>query len=304
MDILGLGYLGLQSPTAKAWREYGPDVLGMELNLSRNDDSVYLRMDEQDYRLAVHPGPQDRLGYLGWELRHRPAWEAAVERLQSSGYDVVMGDAALEDQRGVHAVATLLGPDGYQHEFYYGRLFHPDFRPGRPMRGGFSTGKYGLGHVVLVVPEITPELDLWYRDTMGFRWFGHGPRKDSLVFYRPRLNPHSHSIAYAPMAGKHGLYHIGIEVEDLDDLGVAYDLVREAGLPIYRTMGRHTQDPVISFYSYSPSGGIIEYIWGTVDMPEEDFQEKKPRQLSVWGHQAVNPGLFPRTIIDISDVAP
>ena len=31
MDIVGLGYLGLESPRSSEWAEYGPQVLGLGL---------------------------------------------------------------------------------------------------------------------------------------------------------------------------------------------------------------------------------------------------------------------------------
>jgi extradiol dioxygenase len=88
------------------------------------------------------------------------------------------------------------------------------------------------------------------------------------------------------MPGTYGLQHLGLEVEELDDVGIAYDLVQEQGIQLMATLGRHTQDPVISFYSYTPGGFPVEYLWGGVeDTDERPFVEMRPKKLSVWGHK-------------------
>lgn len=288
MDILGLGYLGLESPNAKLWREYGPEVLGMGLNdEGRDGDAVLLTMDDRHHRIAVRPGDTDRLAYLGWETRDRFAFEAGVERLRAASVDVVVGDDAMNEERAVHGVAQFVGPDGFTHEIFYGHSFMThSFRPGRPF-SGFVAGRAGLGHVVLIVPELTDEITRFYRGVLGFDWFGYGMYRGRAEFFRPKLQRRTHSIAYIAVPGRHGLDHIGLEVNELDDVGVAYDLVQDHGLPIHMTLGRHTQDPCISFYSYTPTGGKIEYIWGGAEYPQDEFYETKAARLSLWGHQVI-----------------
>ena len=43
----------------------------------------------------------------------------------------------------------------------------PPFTPGRPM-SGFVTGEQGLGHVVLIVPDLAAA-EAFYTDVLGFR---------------------------------------------------------------------------------------------------------------------------------------
>jgi hypothetical protein len=91
-----------------------------------------------------------------------------------------------------------------------------------------------------------------------------------------------------------GIHHIGIGVKHIDDVGIAYELVEEREIPLQQTLGRHTQDPVISFYSFTPSGFIIEYLTEGArlsDLPTE----ANPEKLSVWGHKLVGPPI-PSTV--------
>jgi extradiol dioxygenase len=298
MDILGLGYVGIESPRVEDWSEYGPQVLGMGLAPAPRG-TVLLRMDERHHRIAIHEGERDQLSYLGWEARNRPAFLAAIEQLETAGFAVTVGDEELENDRAVHAVAWFIGPDQMRHEIFYGQAFDPhSFIPGRP-HAGFVAGEGGLGHIVIAVPELTEDLEHFMTDVMEFGWYGSGLSKGRLAFYRPKSNRRTHAIGYAVMPGLRGLQHIGIEVQELDDVGIAYDIVQERGIRLMATLGRHTQDPVISFYSFTPSGFPVEYLWGGAeDTAAHPFVEGKPQRLSVWGHKFLE-GPPPATLIPV-----
>jgi hypothetical protein len=153
---------------------------------------------------------------------------------------------------------------------------------------GFQADRLGVGHVVLVVPKYSPEIDQFMREIMGFNWFGHGLKRGPFGFYRAKLNPRSHNIAYQEIPGHHGIDHIGIEVKELDDVGIAYDLAEADGLKIQRTLGRHVQDPSISFYHQAPTGLGMEYIWGARMFPAVDFEERRAKQFALWGLKIVD----------------
>jgi len=290
MEITGVGYIGLESIDAKSWEEYATDLLGMELNTSRDDGAVYLRMDDRHHRIAVRAGETNRLAYIGWELADHFAFEDGLKALSDAGLDPQVGDSEMEELRGVHGVASYTDPGGLPNEIFYGQYFNPgSFRAGR-RHAGFLAGDKGLGHVVTVVPELSPELQHYCRDVMEFDWFGHGLRKGFIEFYRGNRNPESHNVGFAAAPGVRGLQHIGIYCNELDDVGIAYDMVQERGLPISRTLGRHAQDPVVSFYSYAPDGLEVEYIWndGNAYFPHDTFLEQRAEVLSVWGHKEVD----------------
>src|SRR5271154_6354415 len=82
MQITGLGYLGFESPNPAAWRTFGPEVLGFGLAESPAEDpgGVYLRLDDRRHRIAIHPGPVDKLAYIGWEISGRLGFEEALDK--------------------------------------------------------------------------------------------------------------------------------------------------------------------------------------------------------------------------------
>ena len=43
-------------------------------------------MDDRLRRLSVHPGEEDRLAYVGWELAGKAAFNKAVAKLSHQGY--------------------------------------------------------------------------------------------------------------------------------------------------------------------------------------------------------------------------
>ena len=285
MDIIGLGYLGLESAHAGAWADYGPQVLGFGLAPS-DDGSVLLRMDDRHHRIAIRPSERERVAYLGWELINRIAFEAALAVLDREEIGYELADKPLCDERGVHAMVWFIGPDRMRHELFYGQQFNPhSFLPGRP-HDGFVAGEGGLGHVVLAVPQWTPELEHFVTEVLAFKWYGSGMSTGRLRFYRPKRNNRSHSVGYAVVPNTYGMLHLGIEVKSLDDVGIAYDLVQAREIQLMATLGRHAQDPVISFYSFTPSGFPVEYLWdGVEDSADQPFIEGRPEKVSVWGHK-------------------
>jgi 2,3-dihydroxybiphenyl 1,2-dioxygenase len=298
MDIRGIGYLGFESPTAKEWLDYGTDVLGMQVAERGDDETVYLRMDDRSWRIAMHPGEKDKLAYIGWEVTDRFALDEGIEKLEQAGYEVTRGDEELCRTRGVIDVVQFTDPVGYHHELFYGLEWDPNsFTPGR-RHYGFRADDGGIGHVVLVVPEYPPALDHLMGEILGMRWFGYGHGSGKANgFWATNLNTQSHNIAYAVFPGHFGINHIGIPVKELDDVGIAYDKVQEKEIPLVMTLGRHTQDPVVSFYSQTPSGFNIEYLWIDPARHFDEFQIQA-QELSVWGHKVVG-SMLPPTIAPV-----
>jgi 2,3-dihydroxyethylbenzene 1,2-dioxygenase len=53
-----------------------------------------------------------------------------------------------------------------------------------------------------------------------------------------------------------------VEVDNLDDVGLTYELVRKNKIPVHILPGKHSNDHMFSFYFRNPSGWMIEYGWG------------------------------------------
>ncbi len=289
MAISQLGYLGLSVGKLEEWEKLATRVLGLEVGRRGDDGSLFLRMDEYDWRIALHPGAADDVAYLGWEVPDEEALAEAVDRLKQHGATVRDGDAAKLEARGVCGLVDVVDPAGVAHEIYYGPRvrFEQPFRPSRA-HSGFLTGSLGIGHAVLVIPDAEAGLR-FYRDALGFRISDY-------IFLRPapnfelklhfmHANPRHHSLAFAQAPLPKRLNHFMLQVRELDDVGKALDLCAEHGVPIAQTLGRHTNDHMVSFYLRTPSGFEIEYGWGAREVDDTSWQVVTHESGSSWGHR-------------------
>ncbi len=289
--IRSLAYVGFTSPNAKEWRSFGPEVLGAQLVPSEPGD-VVLRVDEAAWRIAIHQGDTNDLGYIGWDVGDAGGLEVATRQLADAGHSVNQGEAGLAADRQVEAIAWFSDPFGFRHELTYGlhQAAEP-FAPGRAMEGGFLTGEGGLGHLVLMVPDVD-QASQFFQETLGF---GHSDDVDMGIQVRfLHCNPRHHTLAFSGVPGMVGVHHLMLEVERSHDVVSAYDIVNERDMTIAMTLGRHTNDGMFSFYVRTPSGFEVEYGAGarlvdtSANTPPGHYDS-----VSVWGHEPPAERLFP-----------
>ncbi len=282
--IQELSYAGFGSPRAEQWRTYGPGVLGAMLKEDGPGGAVRLAVDDVDYRLAIHPAEVDEFRYAGWGMANETDLHAYAEQLAVHGVQVHWGDTALCAERQVAELAWFDDPWGLRHELSWGKQATPlSFRPGRVMRGGFVTGGQGLGHVVFQVPDLA-EADRFYGDVLGFRLSDVVRTRYATVrFYH--VNGRHHSLALAEYPGQVGVNHLMLELENMDDLGRAVDLVEAGGAETMQTLGRHSNDLMTSTYISTPSSLQIELGYGGLVVDEQSWVARTYRQPSFWGHR-------------------
>jgi extradiol dioxygenase len=286
--VTQLGYLVLSVSDTDAWIDLATGVMGMTVGRRRDDGTVELRMDEHSYRVVLEPTGADDLAAIGWQVAEPDHLDALERRLVEAGMPIARDDADLAAERRVGRVLRFRDPSGIDLEAYWGPevdVAHP-FVPGRPM-SGFVTGALGLGHVVLAADDVAACVSL-YRDLLGFRLsdFGNGP------FTFLRCNPRHHSVAFGPatvMRSRTRLSHFMVEVGEVDDVGTAYDLCQQRGIPIAITLGRHTNDRMLSFYARTPSGFRFEIGHGGL-LVGDDWVVRRYRDREVWGHQRLDEG--------------
>ena len=282
--ISELSYVGLSSPAYRDWLDYGANVLGCEVAPAGPDGATRLRVDDMGYRIAVHPGEEDRLAYVGWGLANERKLEEFVAHLRENGVEVNHADADTIAERQAAEVYWFSDPFGIRHELSWGRSSFPGtFTPGRRLVGkGFVTGDMGLGHIVLVVPDIEAA-NAFYADVLGFR-LSDRIISDifNLRFYH--CNERHHSLAVAHIPGLVGVNHIMLEVTELDDVGHCIDLCEENDVDILLSLGRHTNDLMTSIYIATPSGLQIEYGWGGLRVDDLTWVARTNHHPSIWGH--------------------
>lgn len=285
--ISSFAYVGFTSPAADQWRTFGTEVLGAQL-ADHPTGAVALRVDECAPRLTVHEGEADGVAYLGWDCGDAAGLADAVARVRAAGIDVA-DDPGAAAERQVAALAAFVDPFGFRHELTHGLAHLGAFTPGRPM-SGFLTGDQGLGHMVMIVPDLDAGMR-FYTETLGMLVSDHIEMGMSLRFLH--CNPRHHTMALTAVPGMVGIHHLMLEVNDIDDVGRALDIVNERGLPLAMTLGRHTNDLMTSFYVRTPSGFEIEYGAGGRHIDDATWEIGEYDAMSLWGHKPPAEPLFP-----------
>jgi hypothetical protein len=76
-----------------------------------------------------------------------------------------------------------------------------------------------------------------------------------------------------------------LELKSIDDVGATYYLCQQKGIRISSTLGRHSNDHMLSFYMISPSGFEVEYGFGARLVDDSTWVIQYHRTASMWGHQ-------------------
>jgi 2,3-dihydroxybiphenyl 1,2-dioxygenase len=287
--VAQLGYLGLEVSNIDAWRRFAGEVLGLAAGDVRADGAVTMRMDAHRHRFILHPGAADDLAYVGWELPDRAALGKAVDRLASTGVAVTEGTVDEAAARGVAALYRFRDPDGIASELYCGpALADGEFHSAKVV-GGFLTGALGMGHILISAKD-TDRTERFYCDALGFSLSDYVDLSfDGHDFHGVFLhaNPRHHSLAFGAMPGPKRLHHFMLEVNELDDVGAAFDRAQDTGVPIARGLGRHENDRMVSFYGVTPSGFAFEIGWGARQVDDRTWQTRTYHRISEWGHRPV-----------------
>lgn len=285
-EVAALGYIVISAEVPTEWKAYGEGCLGLAEATQpvggTVTETVFFRFDERSWRLAVEKGENGGIVALGFEMADRDLFERLVAKLEAAG--VATKDAPeVALQRRVSALVQVLDPSGVPLEFYCGpHIEKANFVSPRAAR--FVTGDQGFGHAVITAND-ADETYAFYVGLLGFRLsdtISFGPI--ALHFTSP--NGRHHSLAFGAFPGTPGgkLQHIMVEVDDLDIVGRALDTCLDAGV-VERTLGKHTNDHMVSFYSRSPSGLMVEYGFGGRVVDDASFRYARYDAASYWGHR-------------------
>jgi len=290
-NVTQLGYLGIGVSDIDAWETFATQALGLQVSEREDDGTLFLRMDEYRYRFALHPDGTDDVKYVGWEVADEHALSEVAKQLRKAGTKVKMGKAAEKEARRVVDLIQFQDPSGNPTEVFYGPMqsFDTPFVSPRGV-SGFVTGTTALGHIVIAVDDLDESIH-FYRDVLGMRI------SDFIQIERPpgnkyrmaffHCNPRHHSLAFIAGKPKQRLNHFMLQAQSINDVGATYDLCQEQGIPIMRSLGRHTNDHMLSFYMQTPSGFQVEFGWGGREVDDATWQVQQHTSGSMWGHKAV-----------------
>lgn len=265
--VTELGTITLGVSDLSAWEQFAANVLGMEVIKGESESVRYLRMDYWHHRIKLVADGSDDLVALGLRLSGVLEFRAMAKTLQSAGIPVRIGTTAEAEARHVLEVMFVTDPNGYPVELFHGPLvqYNLPFHPGRRMHGGFKTSQGGFGHIMLNRRVDFENIHAFY-SLLGLRGgieykmpLPHLPEPVELMFLH--CNGRQHTLAFGPPSEK-CINHVMTEVERMEDVGLAYDIVALFGIPVIIQPGSHANDQMYSFYFKNPSGFMNEIGWG------------------------------------------
>src|ERR1043166_921287 len=284
MPVEALGYVRARAKDLGDWASYGAGLLGLQ-RVDKSRTSMAFRMDDRKQRMIFEADGGEGIDVFGWEVKDAAALDALASKLEAAGVKVARGSRALADERLVQDLIVVNDPIGNRQEIFHGAQVASDpFVPGRPI-SGFRTGPLGLGHVVFNVERVA-QIDTlmpFYRDLLGFRLTDYYSYPFEARFLH--VNPRHHSLAFIK-TGRTAVHHIMMEVFSFDDMGQGYDIALGSDR-VATTLGRHTSDFITSYYSFSPSGFMVEYGWGARSIDPDTWPAFERKEgPSMWGHDS------------------
>ena len=284
MAVESLGYVGVRAENTEDWDRYASGLLGLQ-RVDKSKNKTAFRMDDRKQRIVVDGSGGQGIAFFGWEVKDASALDEVAAKLEAHGVKVQHGSPALAAERFVKDLIVCNDPNGNRVELFHGaEVTSEPFKPGRSI-SGFRTGPLGIGHAALHIDgEGTMQKLLpFYQDVLGFRTTDY--YTDPFSAYFMHVNPRHHSLALV-QSGKNAVHHIMMELYSFDDVGQALDIANMEEGRVATTLGRHTSDSITSFYTWTPSGFMVEYGWGAraIDVDNWKAYERNDGP-SLWGHE-------------------
>lgn len=267
--VTELGYVRFGVSKMDEWRTYLGELLGMEIRDDNKDGKIYARVDFWHHRICVEENDIDDVLAAGLRLAGREEFKAMQKTLSDAGVSYEVGSEALAMDRQVLEVMTVTDPFGLPVELFHGPQLDPHlpFYPARRRFGNFVTGPAGIGHLLIGHAGVDKTYEFYkllgLRAASEFRVPIPGAPEPMRGKFMNSTAPgaREHTIAFGLPSQKR-CNHLMVEVDNVDDVMVAYAKIKDAGYPMLIELGRHANDQAFSFYAMTPSGFGIEVAFG------------------------------------------
>lgn len=263
--ITELGYVHFDVSDLSEWQAFASSILGLEVVDEGEPGKLYLRTDYWHHRIVLEQGSKDDLTAAGLRVAGAEEFADMQQRLDAAGVKYAVNSREQAEQRRVLEVMSLSDPAGNPLEIFHGPEIetHKPFYPGRRMHGRYLTDNGGLGHMILRNRGLDDIFQFYrllgMRGGVEYKIPTPDGNVDELLFMH--CNSRDHTLAFGPPSSKH-INHLMLEVDNLDDVFMTYDLVQASNYPVMISPGRHANDQMFSFYFATPSRWLVEIGWG------------------------------------------
>jgi catechol 2,3-dioxygenase-like lactoylglutathione lyase family enzyme len=129
----------------------------------------------------------------------------------------------------------------------------------------------------------------FYLNTLEFDLSDMVVMSEHIHVHFTRVNSRHHSLAFGHVPGSTEKFaHLMLQVDDIDAIGAAYDRALKGGAEITQTLGRHTNDRMLSFYLRTPSGFEIEFGTHGLEVDDKTWTVTTHTRPSIWGHEVLD----------------
>ena len=273
-----LGYVALNVTDLDRSIDFYRDLVGLDVS-ERHEGMASLRCGRDHHNVLLCASEEPGLKRIAFELESEADLDRAVAHLTECGLAPVPVDEGESKAMAMGRAIRFRVPGcGLCLEYYVRQRYMA-----LPFEARLAKIER-LGHIVLQVREFDDVLE-FFRDTLGFRTSDYVP--GFAAFMRAFPNPLHHSLAILS-AQEDKLHHVNFMVTDVDDVGRAYNRMKDAQVEIVFGPGRHQPSESIFLYFLDPDGMTVEYSFGMETFPEEGAREPRmleprPETLDSWG---------------------
>jgi len=258
-----------------------PDLDAMERFLGDFGLVVTARLGDAIYARGTDPEPYLHVSELGESGFRGLAFEAAsAADLAAAAQLDGAGPIEKLDAPGGGQRVRFSDPDGFQVEVVHGRERLPalPIRGAAPLNRGSDRRRLGelqriapgpssvkrIGHAVLRVGDFRAS-EAWYRSRFGFAvsdeiYLGDPDNVVTAFMRCDRGEEYSdHHTLLCVGLGEPGFDHAAFEVEDVDQVMVGHDHLKQAGYDHHAGIGRHVLGSQVFDYWRDPWGFVLEH---------------------------------------------
>lgn len=279
-----LVYALFEVKSLSKWREYMATMYGLKLQPSRRAGEFESVIDSDGCRLIFREGTADDVMCVGWQASDLDGLKAQLAARGSKAE--WMSDDYVKD-RGAGRVLRSIDPTGCEIDVVDTTASHNPFTPADHGLE-YKTGELGFGHLTFGFKDIA-RFEAFYTEGLGMLISDRNEitlvagLEIRAAFYRS--NPRHHSIACADIQSKaRRLNHFMLEVPERNAVGVGYERVVKARIPIAHHIGVHPNDNLFTFYALSPSGFETE-LGAEGRLLKDTDPEDRYNGFSIWGHE-------------------
>ena len=285
-----IGYFGLEVRSLSDWEAFATEVIGLPCDRDA-DGTLGFRLDEYARRYVLNEGPLDSLSFTGFELDSREDFEQRATRLRSHGVELHNGTAEECHRRRVAEFAWFIEPNGLRYEIFYGpELATSPFKSELIKSRILTESELGIGHQLIQTHDLEESEDFYTR-VLGFKLVSRGDvaKKFDALFTSSSSRHHTVAIVKfkpdLPVQLPNNLGHLMIEMESMEDVGLAYERAVYHNVTITQGLGRHP-DGIFSFYCKTPSGFEYEIGSDAIVIRDKDKPVDTFYETTTWGHFA------------------